>query len=94
VELVGISNVNTASAKIRPSGARGGAPRADDLEDRRAAFPARLERSLQIKAAARPLDRPLGVDQAPALIGTVMRAKAHDGGAAGYVASFIAVKQP
>jgi hypothetical protein len=37
---------------------------------------------------------PTGVDQTPALIGTVMRAKAHDGGAAGYVASFIAVKQP
>jgi hypothetical protein len=34
-----------------------------------------------------------GVDQVPALIGSVIRAKAHDGGAAGYVASFIAVKQ-
>lgn len=37
---------------------------------------------------------PTGVNQVPALVGTVMRAKAHDGGAAGYVASFIAVKQP
>jgi hypothetical protein len=35
-----------------------------------------------------------GVNQVPALVGTVIRAKAHDGGAAGYVASFIAVKQP
>jgi hypothetical protein len=37
---------------------------------------------------------PTGVNQVPALVGTVMRAKAHDGGAAGYVASFIAVRQP
>jgi hypothetical protein len=37
---------------------------------------------------------PTGVNQVPALLGTVMRAKAHDGGAAGFVASFIAVKQP
>jgi hypothetical protein len=37
---------------------------------------------------------PKGVNQVPALVGTVMRAKAHVGGAAGYVASFIAVKQP
>jgi hypothetical protein len=37
---------------------------------------------------------PTGLDQTPTLIGTVMRAKAHDGGAAGFVASFIAVKQP
>lgn len=36
---------------------------------------------------------PTGVNQVPALLGTVMRAKAHDGGAAGLVASFIAVKQ-
>jgi hypothetical protein len=37
---------------------------------------------------------PNGVNQVPALIGTVIRAKAHTGGAAGYVASFVAVKQP
>lgn len=37
---------------------------------------------------------PNGVNQAAALVGTVIRAKAHDGGAAGLVASFIAVKQP
>jgi hypothetical protein len=37
---------------------------------------------------------PNGVNQAPALVGTVIRAKPHDGGAAGVVASFIAVKQP
>jgi hypothetical protein len=37
---------------------------------------------------------PTGVNQVPALLGTVMRAKAHDGGAAGFVASFLAVKQP
>jgi hypothetical protein len=37
---------------------------------------------------------PTGVNQVPALVGTVMRAKAHNGGPAGYVASFIAVKQP
>jgi len=37
---------------------------------------------------------PRGVNQAAALVGTVVRAKAHDGGAAGLVASFIAVKQP
>jgi len=36
---------------------------------------------------------PTGVDQVPALVGTVMRAKAHDGGAAGYAAAFVAVKQ-
>jgi len=34
------------------------------------------------------------VDQVPALVGTVIRAKPHNGEAAGYVASFIAVKQP
>jgi len=33
-----------------------------------------------------------GVNQIPALVGSVIRAKAHDGGAAGYVASFIAVR--
>ena len=37
---------------------------------------------------------PNGVNQVPALVGTVIRAKPHDGGAAGVVASFIAVKQP
>jgi hypothetical protein len=37
---------------------------------------------------------PNGVNQAPALVGTMIRAKHHDGGAAGVVASFIAVKQP
>jgi hypothetical protein len=37
---------------------------------------------------------PNGVNQVPALLGSVIRAKAHDGGAAGFVASFIAVKQP
>jgi hypothetical protein len=36
---------------------------------------------------------PNGVSQVPALVGTVIRAKPHDGGPAGYVASFIAVKQ-
>jgi hypothetical protein len=34
-----------------------------------------------------------GVNQVPALVGTVIRAKPHDGGAAGVVASFIAIKQ-
>ncbi len=37
---------------------------------------------------------PNGVNQTPALVGSVIRAKPHDGGAAGFVASFIAVKQP
>jgi hypothetical protein len=37
---------------------------------------------------------PNGVDQVPALVGTVIRAKPHGGSPAGYVASFIAVKQP
>ena len=36
---------------------------------------------------------PNGVNQAAVLVGTVVRAKAHDGGAAGLVASFMAVKQ-
>jgi hypothetical protein len=36
---------------------------------------------------------PNGVGQVPALVGTVIRAKPHDGSPAGYVASFIAVKQ-
>jgi hypothetical protein len=36
---------------------------------------------------------PNGVGQVPALVGTVIRAKPHGGGPAGYVASFIAVKQ-
>lgn len=37
---------------------------------------------------------PNGIDQVPALVGTVIRAKPHSGEPAGYVASFIAVKQP
>lgn len=37
---------------------------------------------------------PAGVEQAPALLGSVIRAKAHGSGPAGVVASFIAVKQP
>lgn len=36
---------------------------------------------------------PNGVDQVPAIVGNVIRAKPHDGAPAGYVASFIAVKQ-
>jgi hypothetical protein len=36
---------------------------------------------------------PNGVNQVPALVGSVIRAKPHDGAPAGYVASFIAVKQ-
>jgi len=35
---------------------------------------------------------PNGVDQIPAIVGSVIRVKPHDGGAAGYVASFISVK--
>ncbi len=37
---------------------------------------------------------PNGVNQIPALVGTVIRAKPHGNAPAGYVASFIAVKQP
>ena len=37
---------------------------------------------------------PNGVNQVPALVGTVIRAKPHGGAPAGYVASFIAVKRP
>jgi|SRR5262245_19677318 len=37
---------------------------------------------------------PNGVNQVPALVGSVIRAKPHNGAAAGFVASFIAVKQP
>jgi hypothetical protein len=37
---------------------------------------------------------PNGVNQVPALVGTVIRAKPHGASPAGYVASFIAVKQP
>jgi hypothetical protein len=37
---------------------------------------------------------PYGIDQVPALVGTVTRVKPHGTAAAGYVASFIAVKQP
>ncbi|WP_439360161.1 hypothetical protein [Bradyrhizobium sp. DASA03007] len=36
---------------------------------------------------------PNGVDQLPALVGSVIRAKPHNGAPAGYVASFIAVRQ-
>lgn len=36
---------------------------------------------------------PNGVDQIPTLAGTVIRAKPHNGGAAGVVASFISIKQ-
>jgi hypothetical protein len=36
---------------------------------------------------------PNGVNQIPTLVGTVIRAKPHDGGAAGVVASFISIKQ-
>jgi hypothetical protein len=36
---------------------------------------------------------PNGINQVPSLVGTVIRAKPHDGGAAGVTASFIAVKQ-
>jgi hypothetical protein len=37
---------------------------------------------------------PAGVDQVPALVGSVLRAKPHDGGPAGVTASFIAVRLP
>jgi hypothetical protein len=37
---------------------------------------------------------PNGVNQVPALVGTVIRVKAHGNNPAGYVASFVAVKQP
>jgi hypothetical protein len=37
---------------------------------------------------------PNGVDQVPSLVGTVIRAKPHNGAPAGYTASFIAVKKP
>jgi hypothetical protein len=37
---------------------------------------------------------PNGVNQVPALVGSVIRARPHDGAPAGYVASFIAVMQP
>jgi hypothetical protein len=37
---------------------------------------------------------PNGVSQVPALVGTVIRAKPHDGAPAGFVASFVAVRQP
>ncbi len=36
---------------------------------------------------------PSGVDQVPSLVGTVIRAKPHNGAPAGVTASFIAVKQ-
>jgi len=37
---------------------------------------------------------PHGVNQVPSLVGTVIRAKPHDGAPAGVVASFVAVRQP
>jgi hypothetical protein len=37
---------------------------------------------------------PNGVDQVPAIVGSVIRAKPHDDSPAGLVASFVAVKQP
>jgi hypothetical protein len=37
---------------------------------------------------------PNGVNQVPSLVGTVIRAKPHDGAPAGVVASFVAVRQP
>jgi hypothetical protein len=37
---------------------------------------------------------PNGVNQVPSLVGTVIRAKPHNGSPAGFVASFVAVKQP
>jgi hypothetical protein len=37
---------------------------------------------------------PAGVDQVAAFVGSVIRAKPHNGAPAGYVASFIAVKHP
>jgi len=36
---------------------------------------------------------PTGINQIPTLVGTVIRAKPHDGGAAGVVASFVAIKK-
>jgi hypothetical protein len=36
---------------------------------------------------------PNGINQVPALVGTVIRAKPHDGGSAGVTASFISIKQ-
>ena len=37
---------------------------------------------------------PNGVNQAPAIVGTVLRARPHNGAPAGVTASFIAVRQP
>jgi hypothetical protein len=37
---------------------------------------------------------PNGINQVPSLVGTVIRAKPHGPAPAGYVASFIAVRQP
>jgi hypothetical protein len=37
---------------------------------------------------------PAGVNQVPSLVGTVLRAKPHNGGRAGVTASFIAVRRP
>jgi hypothetical protein len=44
--------------------------------------------------AALALQWPNGVNQVPAIVGTVLRAKPHGGNPAGVTASFIAVKQP
>ena len=41
-----------------------------------------------------PEAKELWANQVPALVGSVIRAKPHDGAPAGFVASFIAVKQP
>jgi hypothetical protein len=37
---------------------------------------------------------PNGINQIPSLVGTLVRAKPHNGAPAGYTASFIAVKRP
>ena len=37
---------------------------------------------------------PTGIDQVPSLLGTVLRAKPHNGGTAGVTASFVAVRMP
>ena len=44
--------------------------------------------------AALAFQWPNGVNQVPAIVGTVIRAKPHNGNPAGVTASFIAVKQP
>jgi len=37
---------------------------------------------------------PTGVDQVPSFVGTVLRAKPHNGSPSGFTASFISVRQP